>query len=290
MNPLARFIFATLGEYSRIAPSQAGGYRLVRVARRALPRSQWKGRFTTPDDLKLDLDLGTYPDCCMAVGLYEIDTYRLLRARLKPGAWFVDCGANLGYFTLLASKWVGETGRVDAIEPDLLNRSRLTAHLAENAANNVTVHPFAASDAKGEIEFFHPTGATANHGMATLYRSLTPSAESYAVQTTRLDDLLAGLRDGVPDVIKIDVEGAELVAIEGMRKILQADCPPTLIVEHNHETSAAAGHLPSAIFEKLTDIQPRYRVAFVGRQPQPVTAAEELNQIHRQGNLLIDIP
>ena len=49
----------------------------------------------------LGLDLGTYPDCCMAYGLYELDTARLIKRLLRVGDHFVDAGANIGYFTLL---------------------------------------------------------------------------------------------------------------------------------------------------------------------------------------------
>jgi hypothetical protein len=95
MGPLALEI---LKGYSRIAPTERGGYRLARLARRFVPESKRQGIFQTPDGLRLRLDLHTYPDVNMAVGLYELDTYRLLRRLLKGGSWFVDVGANLGYF------------------------------------------------------------------------------------------------------------------------------------------------------------------------------------------------
>src|SRR5688572_26447674 len=102
-----------LKAYSRIAPTARGGFRLDRLARRLLPRRALQGDFTTPDRSTLHLDLSTYPDCCMAVGLYELDTYRALRRLLRPGGWFVDVGANIGYFTILAARWTGISGRVD---------------------------------------------------------------------------------------------------------------------------------------------------------------------------------
>src|SRR5690242_20490556 len=112
-----------LKTYAHVAPTERGAYQLVRAARTLIPRQRWTLPRTTPDNLSMTLDLGVYPDCCMAFGLYELHTYRLLKSLQTPGMHFVDCGANLGYFTLLAARWVGETGKVDAFEPDPINRA-----------------------------------------------------------------------------------------------------------------------------------------------------------------------
>src|SRR5688572_10671490 len=100
MNVLGKLAFGALKAYARVAPTQRGGYRMVRLARRLISRSQWRGAFVAPGRVTLTLDLSTYPDCCMACGLYESDTLKLLRKVLRAGMHFVDCGANIGYFTL----------------------------------------------------------------------------------------------------------------------------------------------------------------------------------------------
>jgi FkbM family methyltransferase len=284
MNALAHLALGTLKAYSRIAPTERGGYRLARLARRFVAESQRDGVFETPDGLRLHLDLRTYPDINMAVGLYELDTYRVMRRSLKPGGWFVDVGANLGYFTLLAAKWVGTSGRVDAFEPDPINRRRLEQHLHENAlGDRVRVYPIAASSKAFELELIHPRSAGTNHGMASFYKALTGEGEKFTVSTARLDDVL----DGAPNLIKIDVEGAELSAIEGMQKLLGASSPPRLIIEHNPTSCAAAGYRPGDIFRKLIEFQPRYGVYWIGWRAKQIKSAEELNSISRQGNLLI---
>src|SRR4051812_40042177 len=113
MGVIGRLALAALRGYARVAPTQRGGDRVVRVGRRLVPRAEWRGTFETPDHTRLELDLATYPDCCMAVGLYELDTLRLIRRVLRPGDHFVDCGANIGYVTLAAARAVGANGRVD---------------------------------------------------------------------------------------------------------------------------------------------------------------------------------
>jgi FkbM family methyltransferase len=284
MNFLGQAALGTLKAYSRIAPTERGGFRLARLARTLVPESQWQGTFDTPDGLRLNLDLGTYPDINMAVGLYELDTARLIHRLLKSGSWFVDVGANLGYFTTLAAKWTAPTGRVDAFEPDPINRQRLEQHLHENAlGDRVRIYPIAASSQAGEIELIHPQAAGTNHGMASFYKSLAGEGETFIVPTARLDQLL----EGVPDLIKIDVEGAELSVIEGLHKILNSASPPKLIIEHNPTSCAAAGYRPGDIFRKLTEIQPLYRIHWIGWKLKEIKSADELDLISRQGNILV---
>jgi FkbM family methyltransferase len=281
MGPLALEI---LKRYSRVAPTERGGYRLARLARRFVSPSQRVGTFETPDAIRLRLDLHTYPDVTMAVGLYELDTYRIMRRYVKPGSWFVDVGANLGYFTLLAAKWAAPGGRVDALEPDPINRQRLEEHLRENhLEQSVRVHAVAAAAQAGEVELIHPQAAGANHGMASFYKVLAGEGTSYSVPTVRLDELL----DGVPDLIKLDIEGAELSAIEGMKKLLTSARPPKLIIEHNHVSCAAAGYRPANIFQKLMELQPQYRIYWIGRRLRQIKTAPQLDAITRQGNIFV---
>jgi len=286
MNALGRLALGTLKGYSRIAPTERGGYRLARMARSFVPESQRQGIFQTPDGLRLNLDLRTYPDINMAVGLYELDTYRLIRRLLKPGSWFVDVGANLGYFTLLAAKWVGPGGKVDAFEPDPINFQRLQSHLRANQLESrVNVHELAASSQAGEVQMTHPQAAGTNHGMASMYKSLVGEGETYSVSTVRLDDYL----QGAPNLIKIDVEGAELQVIEGLEKLLRVPDPPALIIEHNPTSCAAAGYRPSDLFRKLRDIQQDYVISWIGWPLlSQIRSPEELDSISRQGNLLVE--
>jgi len=284
MNALARLALGTLKGYSRIAPTERGGFRLARLARRLVPESERQGIFQTPDGLRLHLDLRTYPDITMAVGLYELDTARLIHRLLKPNLWFVDVGANLGYFTLLAAKWTAPAGRVDAFEPDPINRKRLEQHLHENSlGDRVRIYPIAASSQAGEVELIHPQSAGANHGMASMYKSLAGEGETFTVPTARLDKLL----NGSPDLIKLDVEGAELAAIEGMENILRSPTPPRLIIEHNPTSCAAAGYRPADIFAKLLQFRPDYKVFWIGWRLKQIKSPEELNSISRQGNILV---
>ena len=284
MNLLGRLALATVRGYSHIAPTERGGFRLARLASTFVPEKNRTSTFQTPDGLHLKLDLRTYPDVAMAVGLYELDTARLIHRLLKPGSWFVDVGANLGYFTLLAAKWTAPAGRIDAFEPDPINRQRLEEHLKENGLlDRVRVHPIAASSQSGEVELTHPQSAGTNHGMASIYKSLAGDGTTFKVPTARLDELI----EGTPDLIKIDVEGAELSVIEGMEKFLGSANPPKLIIEHNPTSCAAAGYRPGDFFAKLLQFQPKYKAFWIGWRLKQIKSADELNSISRQGNILV---
>lgn len=282
MSLLGRLALATLRGYSRVTPTQRGGFRLVKFARKFLPRDQWNAPFATPGGARLHLDLATYPDCCMAVGLYELDTARAIARTLRPGEHFVDCGANIGYFTLLAARLVGPTGRVDAFEPDPLNRARLEEHLRLNGSPaHVHVHAVALADHDGWATLYHPTETARNHGEASLFAPADAKADSFSVPLARLDQVVPT----PPKLIKMDIEGAELAAIAGMTALLKAPQPPQLIVEHNPESAAAAGHKPGDLLRSLQDRQPAYRAFWVGWRLREMTAAA-IDATARQGNIL----
>jgi FkbM family methyltransferase len=172
---------------------------------------------------------------------------------------------------------------VDAVEPDPLNRARLEEHLRVNGSpGQVRVHGVAASDSAGSVKLYHPTGDARNHGEASMIAGLAgEGAEAYTVPTVRLDELI----DRVPDVVKMDVEGAELLAIRGMTRLLGAERPPALVVEHNPESGAAAGYRGGDLLRAIRDANGRYRAQWVGWRMREMSA-EEIDAMGRQGNIL----
>lgn len=288
LHPLAfRCVSGLLGTYSRIAPTGRGGYRLSRFARSLLPSQRRSGEFVTRDGLVLKLDLATYPDCAMAFGLYELETARLIRQTLRPGDHFVDGGANLGYFTLLAAHRVGPTGRVDAFEPEPHNRQRLLDHLERNGlADRVRVHDTALSDAQGEARIHFFRDGHANHGCSSLFAEAgdVSNAEVTLVRTVRMDEALAGT---TPRLIKLDLEGAEHLAVHGMTGLLTAEQPPLVIAEYDRHQASFERGFEGSYVETVCAVQPAYRVSIVGEGRSRYTMpAEVLASIKRQCNLL----
>jgi FkbM family methyltransferase len=162
-------------------------------------------------------------------GTFEISETRLVQALLRPGMTFVDVGANVGYYTLIGARLVGATGRVHGFEPNDALRPKLEENIQRNGFRNVVVHPEAVARETGEVEFYASTW-DANQGIS----SILPGSGRAATQKVRslsLDDFAGSLGGRRVDLIKMDIEGAELLAIEGGRRALGATDAPPLIFE-----------------------------------------------------------
>lgn len=289
---IQRAAITGLHAYGRIAPTGRGSFHLAKAARRLWPREQWASSFALPWNVRLNLDLSTYPDCSMAFGLYEIETARWITRLLKPGGHFVDGGANLGYFTLLAARCVGALGRVDAFEPQPENLQRLLDHLQRNGPlPQVHVHESALADQAGEASIHVFAGPGLNHGCSSLFAGQGAAMTTSSVRTIRMDRALHGLH---PDLIKLDIEGAEPLAIEGMAGLLTRQTSdrklPALIIEYNPEQSAAAGFAPDEFLRRLLRLQPAYRIWKIGAWLSPLQLDDPAMKNLRQCNLLLRCP
>jgi FkbM family methyltransferase len=274
---IARGADALLRAYSHIAPTVRGSYRLARLARRLHPPDDRVARFRTPDGFDLQLDLGVYPDCCMAFGLYELETARLIRKLLRPGATFIDGGANIGYFTLIAAKAVGEHGTVHAFEPQPETRERLAEHVRANgAAGVVKIHPVALSDRAGTVQLYSYTSPEASHGHTTMFAGRGMETLAVTVETVRLDDYLP---DVAPSVIKLDIEGAEPLAIEGMTETLRRH-RPAVIMELHPMTLSRAGFSVHEPIDRLHAAVPEYRAQVIDWRLKPLRDVERLSLVN----------
>lgn len=169
-----------------------------------------------------------------------------IRARLKPGSVFVDAGANIGFFTVLAATIVGDEGHVFAIEMMPQTAARLREHVAANELRNVTVLEFALADRSGdEITATVPAG---KHGQASIVRGATgDGARQVRVPTRTLDDLLpAAARI---DLMKMDLESAEYLALRGAAQTLVRT--RAVIIEQLTGDSSAVDLLERSGFEAL---------------------------------------
>ncbi len=201
-------------------------------------------------------------------GAYERSTTELFRALLVPGTTVLDVGANVGYFTLLAAAGVGPQGTVVAFEPVRENADLLAENMALNEFDNVVIERAAVTDRDGEVALFlHRKDV--NSGMASVLGSASPAVESRRVPAVSLDSYLAR-RDQGPgqgpgrtrvSLVKMDIQGAEGQALDGMARLLAEDAP-TLVWELNPAVLAGAGDAPSRLLGLLAAAG--YRSALIG--------------------------
>ena len=154
-------------------------------------------------------------------GVWQQELTERILSVLGPGDLFIDVGANMGYFTLLASSRVGDGGLVLAFEPEIRNLARLATNVAANGCRNVIVLSEAAGSHLGTCAI--PTPPDYNTGVASLRRiNWAPTSFNLAA-IRRIDEVLQHV-DHVRDrsvVVKIDAEGFEPEVISGMAELMR---------------------------------------------------------------------
>lgn len=157
-------------------------------------------------------------------GRYEPQETALLQKLLEPGMVFVDVGANWGYFTLAAAHLVGRTGRVISVEADPRACRTLRGNVARNSLDFVRVFEMAASDGAGVVRMQEYDSAADDSGNFGLARTTTTveNGQRFDVTCHPLDDVLDEAQVKHVDLLKMDIEGAEGRALEGLSRSLAA--------------------------------------------------------------------
>jgi FkbM family methyltransferase len=184
-------------------------------------------------------------------GYYEPDSVRLVEKLLRPGMVFLDLGANIGQYSLVASRGVGPGGQVHSFEPDPETFRWLTRNVRRNQLTNISLNQVALFDEAGKKELYLATPQ--DTGSNSFALPWTFSGETCEVCCTRLDEYLKARRIDRVDVVKVDVEGAELPALMGGTEILfKSKHKPLLIVEFEERRQQAFGTSCAALAEFLT--------------------------------------
>lgn len=170
---------------------------------------------------------------------------RHLDVLLEPGAVFLDVGANIGLYSLRAATLVGPGGRVVAVEPGASALQSLRENLALNPdlAPRITVIAAALSDRAGSASLYHVAAGHDPQAFSLLADGTADAAET--VETQTLDGLVSRLGLGRLDLVKMDVEGAEPMVIDGARRCLET-LRPTVVFEMNSTIVGRGGADPGA--------------------------------------------
>ncbi len=238
INPLARFLRGTL---NRAAPT---GFTDVTIAAGGAA------------GLKMQLDLQLEKDYWL--GTYETDLQAAVADLLQPGWAAYDVGANIGFVTLLLVQKIGESGKIFAFEALPDNLERLRTHVEINGlASRVSVIPGAVAATSDPVRFLGgPSGAM---GKAEGSAGRTGMHRKYIeVPGISLDDFV--YRDGnpPPQVIKMDIEGGEVLALKWMPRLLVESRPLILLELHGPEAARAAWETLTAACYQICRMQRGY--------------------------------
>jgi FkbM family methyltransferase len=240
------------------------GFPAVAQSYRTL-RNIWTLRARRPERSPLGFDLLSRPD--MVSGRFEEEETQLVSSLLGQADVFVDVGANIGLYTILAATrgvWTL------AVEPLPENLSYLTANVLLNRLQNVEVFPVAVSDRPGVLPLFGgDTGASLVEGWAG-----SGAGFQTAVAISTLDVLLGARFDGKRVLVKIDVEGAEAGTLAGAARLLRQKPAPTWLVEVCLTEHHPAGQNPR--FREVFDLfwSAGYRAQTADAARREVTPAD----------------
>jgi FkbM family methyltransferase len=236
----------------------------------------------------LDYSDGYFSSYVAVHGYWEKMESDLIRRYVRPGMTVLDLGANIGYYTLLFSELVGEHGRVIAFEPEPKCYQTLVKNVAGLRLKNVEVVQAAAWHETGELAFFTNESDAMDHS-AIPVRGI-PSTKH--VRAVAIDDV-AG--DITCDFIKMDIQGAEGHALQGMQLLLQRHLPQAMITEFWPASLTVAGTPPRELFNLLAGMG--YTIEAINEEEQRVVPVT-FEEIERQArgndakffNLLCTLP
>jgi FkbM family methyltransferase len=241
----------------RHAPGRSGKQWLWdRVVR---PHILWRS-FPIAADTRFGARLeGSFPDVVHSFvyffGVWEPAVTALYRAALRPGDVVIDIGANVGLHTLLASRLVGPTGRVHAIEASPWIYARLRRNLAVNGAANVTAHNLAATAEPGQVQvYLHDASNLGGTTIVATEAMANGAAPEAMVEGRPLEGIVPLADILAARLIKIDVEGAEWLVAQGMAALLprlHPDCE--ILVEVKASALAALGGSVQAFLALFTN-------------------------------------
>jgi FkbM family methyltransferase len=189
----------------------------------------------------------------MASGLvfgkgYEVGTTKLFQKLVKSGMNIIDIGAHIGYYTVLASRLVGENGKVWAFEPEPRNFSELRKNIILNQSNNVSYYRMAVGDKIKMSELYYSTKWS---GECSLVEIKQRPKDKVSVEVVTLDE---ALKDHHVDIIKMDVDGGEMMVLDGARKLIEQNKNLIMFTECWKYGLEGANHTIKDYWDKLNGL------------------------------------
>ncbi|NER08076.1 MAG: class I SAM-dependent methyltransferase, partial [Okeania sp. SIO3C4] len=204
---------------------------------------QWQSN-SEQQEIKLSLDSHKFTQKLMLDSLqkgraYESEIFQLIPKFLQNGDCFIDIGAHIGYYSVLAAKIVGIEGKVFAFEPELSNYQKILENISLNNLNNISLFNLAVGSETKQTQLFFNQDNDGGHalwdvGKHPFNQKSLGNQTMQNIQQSTLDDILVRQKDiGQIKMIKIDTEGAELDVIKGAVNTFSQYNVPYIICEIN---------------------------------------------------------
>jgi FkbM family methyltransferase len=256
-----------LSELLLRSPVQLGSLRSVpmigkwvqRLSHRLLPSDEkfWiRIRHGPAQGIWLELNPRTGHDYVQ--GRAEASVQQVLAEHLKPGMVFYDLGANIGLFSLLASRLVESNGRVFSFEPDHLTALRLRRNIEKNGLNNIVIVEAGVGSATRMAPFLSAASASPDRGVGR-FATAGEQTSTEELQCYALDDFVAEFPR--PCAIKCDVEGAEVEVIRGARNLFASFRPWIIFEIHSVANGEAVRDLCCNLGYKIRAIDENHVLA-----------------------------
>lgn len=218
------------------------------------------------DKMYIDMSDPSIPKELYLTGIHEREVTPLFKRVVKEGMTVIDIGAHIGYYTLLAANLVGEKGRVFAFEPGSGNYSLLVRNIEVNEYENVIPLNKAVSNKSGTAKLFLCSDNKGDH-------RLWPSCEDrewVEVEIISLDKFFESY-DTKIDVIKMDIQGGEMAALQGMDKLIMRNLNLKIITEFWPSGIEETGFLATEFLNKL--IKYDFKLYHISHEIEPTDFA-----------------
>lgn len=208
--------------------------------------SPFKSEVAEVQGHKMHLDRGDNMGLSI-FGVVEPVMTKVVGGEVKKGDVVLDIGASIGYYTLIFARLAGENGKVFAFEPAPEMAALLRKNVSENGYKNVTIEQKAGSDKNGKASLY----LCGDNNMAHTLCAMHDGRRSVEIETIRLDDYFPAHAGGI-DFLKIDVEGAECAALEGLSGVLERNRNIKIVTEFHPKWLKMFGTDPGDYLALLT--------------------------------------
>ena len=204
-------------------------------------------------------------------GVYQDDVLVALRNLLQPGDVFWDIGANYGLMSIYVDRHFAGRVRTVAFEPSPGVAEVLRRNIEVNGCHAIEVQELCLSNQVGTATFYTSPDHSWNATLIKQFAETTGEDIEIEVPTSTIDECIEHIPP--PSVIKLDVEGAEHLVVEGGREFLSRTRPP-MVVEYNIESIVECGLTPADYLSLFRDIG--YAVHLIRRRPWGLHRWEDL--------------